>query len=229
MDRGLRAASPAALPSWWTSTAVAIATVVALPAFTVVGSLAAPRTEVWRHLWQTQLVELIFNTLVLVAGVGAGALGLGTALAWLVVHHRFPGRRLFEWALILPLAFPGYVLAFVFLGLFDFAGPVQSTLRGWLGARVRLPDPGAYVVVVSVMTLAFYPYVYLLARAAFLEQGAATLETARALGRSPWQAFREVTLPLARPSIVAGTALAMMEALADFGTVATFGYRSLTE
>ncbi|HEU5193242.1 MAG TPA: iron ABC transporter permease, partial [Methylomirabilota bacterium] len=185
--------------------------------------------EIWLHLWRTQLAALLLNTAALVVGVGAGALLLGTALAWLVVHHRFPGRTIFEWALILPLAIPGYVFAFVFLGMFDFAGPVQTALRRSLGTWARLPDVGPYASVVVVMTLAFYPYVYLLARAAFLEQGAATLETARALGRSPWRAFYEVTLPLARPSIVAGTALAMMEALADFGTVATFGYRTLTE
>lgn len=215
--------------TWWTPASVAIAAVVAVPVLSVALSLATPRAEVWWHLWQTQLPELLVNTVALLAGVGVGALVVGGGLAWLIVHHRFPGRGLFEWALILPLAVPGYVLAFAFLGTFDYAGPVQTALRARLGAAVRLPDLGAYGSVVLVMTLAFYPYVYLLARAAFLEQGAATLETARALGRSPWAAFRAVTLPLARPSIVAGVALAMMEALADFGTVATFGYRTLTE
>ena len=214
---------------WWTPAALAIACPVAVPVLSVALSLATPRGEIWSHLWLTQLPELVVNTLALVAGVGVGAVVLGTALAWLCVHHRFPGRGLFEWALVLPLAAPGYVFAFTFLGMFDYAGPVQTWLRGRLGHGFRLADPGAYVSVIAVMTLAFYPYVYLLARAAFLEQGAATLETARALGRSSWEAFYEVTLPLARPSIVAGGALAMMEALADFGTVATFGYRSLTE
>ena len=224
-----RAPLPGAAAGGWTPTALVISCLVAVPVVVVALSLVTPRPEVWGHLWRTQLPELLFNTVALLAGVGAGALVLGTVLAWLVVHHRFPGHALFEWALILPLAVPGYVLAFVFLGMFDYAGPAQTALRAWLGPAFRLPEPGSWASVVSVMTLAFYPYVYLLARAAFLEQGAATLETARALGRSPWTAFREVTLPLARPSIVAGTALAMMEALADFGTVATFGYRSLTE
>jgi iron(III) transport system permease protein len=224
-----RTLRPAWGAGWWTPAALAIACPVAVPVLSVGLSLAAPRAEVWSHLWLTQLPELVVNTLALLAGVGAGAVVLGTALAWLCVHHRFPGRDLFEWALVLPLAAPGYVVAFAFLGMFDYAGPVQTWLRGRLGPGFRLADPGAYPSVVAVMTLAFYPYVYLLARAAFLEQGAATLETARALGRSSWAAFRGVTLPLARPSIVAGAALAMMEALADFGTVATFGYRSLTE
>ena len=165
---------------------------------------------------------------VLLAGVGGGTLLVGTLMAWLVVHYRFPGRDLFEWALILPLAVPAYVIGFAFLGIFDFAGPVQTALRAHLGAWATI-DPAGYDGVVIVMTLVFYPYVYLLGRAAFAEQGAATLETARSLGCTRLQGFRRITLPMARPSLVAGTALAMMEALADFGTVATFGYRTLTE
>jgi len=203
--------------------------VVAVPVLAVLASLATPRHDVWAHLWRTQLGELIVNTLWLLLEVGAGTLVLGTALAWLVVGHRFPGRALFEWALMLPLAMPAYVIGFTFLGLFDFTGPVQTALRGWFGEWAGLPDLRASWGVALVMTLVFYPYVYLLARAAFREQGAATLETARSLGRSRLRAFVEVALPMARPSLVAGVALAMMEALADFGTVATFGYRTLTE
>jgi len=218
-----------ALSSAWTIAALGIASVLAVPSLTVLASLARPAREVWAHLWQTQLLELIGNTLALVAGVGAGTLVVGAGLAWMVVTYRFPGRALLEWALILPLAVPAYVIGFAFLGLFDFTGPVQTTLRGWLGSGVRLPELRSYWGVVLMMTLVFYPYVYLLARAAFREQGAATLETARSLGRSHVRAFVEVTLPLARPSLVAGVSLAMMEALADFGTVATFGYRTLTE
>lgn len=161
--------------------------------------------------------------------MGVGTLVLGGALAWLVVGYRFPGRRIFEWALVLPLAVPAYVIGFAFLGLFDFSGPVQSALRRWLGEGLRLPDLRAGWGVAFVMTLVFYPYVYLLARAAFREQGLATLETARSLGRSRRRAFLEIVLPMARPSLVAGASLAMMEALADFGTVSTFGYRTLTE
>jgi iron(III) transport system permease protein len=184
---------------------------------------------VWAHLWRTQLVELLANTLALLVGVGVGTLVVGTVLAWLVVHYRFPGRDIFEWALILPLAVPAYVVGFAFLGLFEFSGPLQTALRGLLGEGVRLPDLRSWGGVTLMMTLVFYPYVYLLARAAFREQGSATIETARSLGRSRARAFAEVTLPLARPSLAAGVALAMMEALGDFGTVATFGYRTLTE
>ncbi|MBI1735095.1 MAG: iron ABC transporter permease [Candidatus Rokubacteria bacterium] len=214
-------------PSGWAIAAILVAALLAVPIVAVLASLAHPAADVWAHLWRTQLVSLIVNTLALVAAVGAGTLALGTTLAWLVVAYDFPGRRVFEPALILPLAIPAYVIGFAFLGLFDFAGPAQTWVRATLG--LRLPDIRSGAGVAVVMTLVFYPYVYLLARAAFHEQGAATLETARSLGRSRTRAFVEVVLPLARPSIVAGTSLAMMEALADFGTVSTFGYRTLTE
>jgi iron(III) transport system permease protein len=217
-------------PSWaWAVAAVGIASLVAVPSLAVLASLANPAHEIWAHLWRTQLLELIGNTLALVAGVGAGTLVVGAGLAWLIVTYRFPGRAVLEWALILPLAVPAYVIGFALLGLFDFSGPVQGALRRWIGPGVRLPEFRSYWGVVLTMTLVFYPYVYLLTRAAFREQGAATLETARSLGRSRMRAFAAVTLPLARPSLVAGVSLAMMEALADFGTVATFGYRTLTE
>jgi iron(III) transport system permease protein len=212
----------------WTAVAVAIALVVATPVATVVASLVHPAGEVWRHLWETQLLELILNTLALLAGVGAATLVLGTCLAWLVVAYQFPGRALFEWALVLPLAVPAYVLGFAFLGLLDYAGPVQTALRRW-GVADASFDVRSWAGVVGVMTLVFYPYVYLLARTAFREQGPAILETARSLGRSRGRTFLAVVLPMARPSLAAGVVLVLMETLADFGTVTTFGYRTLTE
>jgi iron(III) transport system permease protein len=216
-------------PSGWTIAACAISGAVGLPLLVVLSSLARPAVDVWLHLWRTQLPELIVNTVLLAAAVGAGTLVLGATLARLVVTFRFPGRGLFEWALILPLAVPAYVIGFAFLGLFDFAGPVQTALRAWHGPAARLPDPRSGWGVTLVMTLVFYPYVYLLARSAFREHGLTTTEAARSLGRTRLQAFLQVVLPMARPSLVAGTSLAMMEALADFGTVSTFGYRTLTE
>ncbi len=213
----------------WTAAALAVAAIVAVPILAILSSLLAPAGEVWTHLWRTQLPELIVNTLLLLIVVGTGTLVLGTVLAWLVVGHSFPGSRLFEWALVLPLAIPAYVAGFAFLGMLEFSGPVQTALRDALGPGFRLPELRSLGGVALMMILVFYPYVYLLARAAFREQGEATLETARSLGRSRRQAFLEVTLPMARPSLAAGTSLAMMEALADFGTVATFGYRTLTE
>lgn len=213
----------------WTYLALGIASVLAVPILTVLASFLAPAGAVWRHLWHTQLVELLANTLLLLVGVGAGTLVVGTGLAWLVVYHQFPGRRVLEWALMLPLAMPAYVLGFVFLGVLDFAGPLQTWLRHTIGPGVRLPELRSAWGVILMMTLVFYPYVYLLARAAFYSQGSATLETARSLGVTPWRAVLRVSLPMARPALVAGMALAMMEALADFGTVATFGYRTVTE
>jgi iron(III) transport system permease protein len=205
-----------------------VALVVAIPILVVLSSLVAPHTEVWRHLWRTQLPELITNTLALIVGVGAGVAVVGTALAWLVTMYRFPGRAVFEWLLILPLAMPAYVIGFVFLAMFDYVGPVQSWLRQMFGPRLWLPDIASYGGLVLVMTGVLYPYVYMLARAAFLEQSRTTLEAARVLGARPYTVFWRVALPLARPSIVAGILFALMEALADFGTVAVFNYPTFT-
>ena len=209
--------------------AAAIAATVALPLVVVFGSWREPAGEIWLHLWRTQLGELIANTLLLAGGVGLGTLAVGAGLAWLVVVYEFPGRRVFEWALVLPLAMPAYVIGFAFLALFDYAGPVQSALRRLAGPWAQLPELRSGWGVVTVMTLVFYPYVYVLARVAFREHGATALEVARSLGYSPARAFAAALLPLARPALAAGAALAMMEALADFGTVSTFGFRTLTE
>jgi iron(III) transport system permease protein len=209
--------------------AAAIAATVALPLLVVLASWRQPAGDVWMHLWRTQLLELVANTLLLAAGVGAGTLVVGAGLAWLMAAFEFPGRRIFEWALVLPLAMPAYVIGFAFLALFDFAGPVQSTLRRLAGPQFRLPELRSAWGVITMMTLVFYPYVYVLARVAFRAHGGPALEVARSLGLSPARAFVAVMLPLARPSLAAGVALAIMEALADFGTVSTFGYRTLTE
>ncbi len=212
----------------WPLAAGAVALVVATPILVVISSLATPTVEVWVHLWQTQLLELIWNTLTLIIGVGGGVALLGTGLAWLTTMYRFPGRAAFEWLLILPLAVPAYVIGFVFRGLFDYTGPVQSGLRRVFGPGIWFPDIASFGGVVLVMTLVFYPYVYLLARTAFLEQSETTLEAARALGARRTTVFWRVALPLARPSIVAGLSLAVMEVLADFGTVAIYGYNTFT-
>lgn len=184
-------------------------------------------SAVWRHLADTVLKDLILNTLLLLVGVGAGVLLLGVSLAWMVSSLDFPGRRFFDWALLLPLAVPAYVLAFVALDLLDFSGPVQGSLRQWLpffsGGSARQP----WLVIVS-LSLVFYPYVYMLARAAFMVQGRTMMEQARILGLGPYAAFWRVALPMARPAIAAGLALALMETLADFGAVAVFNYDTFT-
>jgi iron(III) transport system permease protein len=213
---------------FWPVAAGAIALLVATPILVVLSSLVTPSRDIWAHLWDTYLLELVWNTLVLIAGVGLGVLLLGTGLAWLVTMYRFPGRRLFEWLLILPMAMPAYVMGFVFLAIFDYTGPVQHTWRWMFGAKTWFPDIASPGGVVLVMTLVLYPYVYLLTRTAFGEQSASTVEVARALGLGELGVFWKVLLPLARPSIAAGLGLALMEALADFGTVGIYGYSTFT-
>lgn len=184
-------------------------------------------SDVWQHLWDTMLLRILGNTLYLVVGVAIGVLLLGVSSAWMVSRYQFVGRGFFQWALFLPLAVPGYVLAFVMLDLFDFAGPVQSFLRRELdffqGTSARSP-----LMVVITLSLVLYPYVYMMARVAFSRQGQRLEEQARILGYNARQTFWKVTLPMARPAIVAGTALALMEALADFGAVAVFNFDTFT-
>jgi iron(III) transport system permease protein len=186
--------------------------------------------DTWRHLAATVLPGYALNTLLLCVSVSAGAAALGTAAAWLVTMTRFPGVRVLEVLLALPLAFPAYVLAYAYTSFLSHSGPVQSSLRdimGWGPADYWFPDvrslPGAAVMLILVL----YPYVYLLARASFLQQSASTFMAARALGRGPWYAFWTVSLPMARPAIAGGALLAVMETLADFGTVAHFGVQTL--
>ncbi|WP_137973682.1 iron ABC transporter permease [Pseudomonas sp. F(2018)] len=212
----------------WYPIAFAIAALVLLPLSVLVLSWHEIDGEIWSHLWDTQMPRLLGNTLVLVFGVGVGVTLLGVSLAWLTSLCEFPGRRWLDWALMLPFAIPAYVLAFVFIGLFDFSGPVQSLLREWFGTGIRLPRVRSTGGVITVLVLVFYPYVYLLARSAFLAQGRGLLEAARVLGQSPWQAFWRVALPMAWPAIGAGLALAIMETLADFGAVAVFNFDTFT-
>ena len=213
---------------FWHLTTLAIAAMVALPLLVVFSGWLHPENSVWQHLAQTVLADLVINTLVLQAGVATGVLVLGVGLAWLTTMTEFPGRRWFDWALMLPLAVPAYVLAFVVLGLFDFSGPLQTQLREWFGNDVSLPQIRSAGGVITVMSLVLYPYVYMLARTAFLSQSHHTLDAARMLGQGSWGSFFRISLPMARPAIVAGLSLAMMETLADFGTVAVFNYDTFT-
>jgi iron(III) transport system permease protein len=213
----------------WQLAATFIACLVLAPLVVVLSSLFSPADGVWEHLVETVLIELLTNTVWLVLGVGIGTAVLGVSLAWLTAICEFPGRKLFDWALVLPLALPAYVIAFVSIGLLDFTGPVQTHLRAWLGVEdVWFPKIRSTGGVIVVMTLAFYPYIYLLARNAFVTQGRRGIEAARSLGHSEWSAFFRVALPMARPWIVAGLMLALMETLADFGTVSTFNYDTFT-
>ncbi len=212
----------------WYPIAFAAALLVLMPLLVLLASWHEVDRQIWSHLWQTQLARLIGNTLTLVLGVGVGVTLLGVSLAWLTSLCEFPGRRWLDWALMLPFAIPAYVLAFVFVGLLDFSGPVQTLLREWLGSGVRFPRVRSTTGVIIVLVLVFYPYVYLLARNAFLAQGKGLTEAARTLGLSPLQAFWRVALPMARPAIGAGLALALMETLADFGAVSVFNFDTFT-
>jgi iron(III) transport system permease protein len=215
----------------WTAAALAVALLASVPVLVVLGFFLVPKGDVWRHLASTVLAGYIGNSVGLMLGVAAGTGFGGVATAWLVTMCRFPGRRLFEWALLLPLAVPGYVLAYTYTGLLDFAGPVQVTLRWLLGREAVaawFPEVRSLPGAIVMLTLVLYPYVYILARAAFLEQSVCVLEASRTLGRGGWRTFFTVALPLARPAIVAGMALALMETLNDFGTVQHFAVDTFT-
>src|SRR5262245_31570388 len=220
------------LPSLWIWLALACALLAASPIAAVVGIALHSSGDVWAHLAATVLPGYLATTLALTALVALGVLVIGGGTAWLVTHCRFPGRRLFSVLLLLPLAMPAYLAAFSYTELLEYAGPVQATLRhlfGWRGkADYWFPEIRSLGGAAAFMMLVLYPYVYLLARAAFLQQSAALLEAGRSLGRSPWHVFRTVSLPLARPALAVGVALALMETLNDFGTVAFFAVPTLT-
>ena len=213
----------------WRYIPVIVAILVLIPVGTVMLSFLSPAGEIWQHLVETTLSRLLLNSFWLALGVATFSAVLGVSLAWFTAVYDFPGRKIFSWGLLLPLAFPAYVLAFVTLGLFDFTGPVQTSLRSWFGAELFwFPNIRSRMGVIIVMTLAFYPYVYLLARNAFLTQGKRSLEAAQSLGLSSAQGFFKVALPMARPWIASGVMLVLMETLADFGTVAVFNYDTFT-
>lgn len=210
----------------WKFSVVGIAALTAVPTITILSFLFVPSADVWRHLATTVLPRYVFNSMALMFGVGMGTLLLGVGTAWVVCMTSFPLRRFFEWALVIPLALPAYVIAFTYTGLLEYSGPVQTFLRGvfgWSGAAdYWFPQirslPGAIVM----MTLVFYPYVYLLSRAAFLEQSVCVLDASRTLGLGAWDTFFRVALPLARPAVAGGLALVLMETLGDFGLVSFF-------
>jgi len=218
-------------PDAWTLGVLAVAAAFALPLVTVAAYLLQPSGEVWRHLADTVLAQYIANSLILALGVGVGTLIIGVTTAWLTSMCRFPGRAFFGWALLLPLAMPSYIIAYTYTGLLEYAGPVQSSLRaatGWRYGDYWFPEIRSLGGAIAMLTLVLYPYVYLLARSAFLEQSACALEVARTLGCGPWASFFNVAVPLARPAIAAGVSLALMETLAEYGAVHYFGVSTFT-
>lgn len=216
---------------WWRVPPVAIAIVLALPIVVVAGFALTGSGEIWQHLASTVLPEYLKHSLWLAVGVGVGTAVLGTTTAWLTATCRFPGQRWFNWLLLLPLALPAYIVAYAYTGALDYAGPVQTLLRevtGWGPADYRFPNIRSLPGAIIVLTLTLYPYVYLLARAAFLTQSTSAMNVARSMGLSPFRAFSRVALPLARPAIVTGVALVLMETMADYGTVKYFGVTTFT-
>ncbi len=209
-----------------------IAALVLLPILSVVWIALNPTQNIWPHLMSTTLPRYLSNTLLLTGAVGAICAVVGAGLAWMTVMYRFPGSRVLEWLLLLPLAIPAYVGAYALVDFLEYAGPVQTAMRGWFGwtsARdYAFPEIRSRWAAIVVLSGALYPYVYLLARAAFREQSGAAYEVARALGAGPWRRFFRVGLPLARPAIAAGTAIAMMETISDYGTVDYFAVQTLT-
>jgi len=217
---------------WLGVSAVLVACLMALPILSVATNTLLPGTPgTWPHLASTVLPGYIGTTIWLCLGVGGLAGLIGVGAAWLVTHFEFPLRRSLEWALVLPLAMPAYVMAYAYTDALQFAGPVQGWLRatmGWTRADYWFPEVRSLGGAVVMFAFVLYPYVFMLARAAFLERGAALLEAGMSLGLSPWQGFRRISLPMARPAIAAGVALALMETLADYGTVSYFAVQTFT-
>jgi iron(III) transport system permease protein len=216
--------------------ALVVAVLVLIPILAVVaggfgiGAVGTDESS-WGHLLRTVLPGYLGNTALLMAGVALGVGSMGVIAAWLVTAYRFPGSRVLEWALILPLAMPAYVMAYAYTDWLQFAGPVQTALRdltGWKAREYWFPEIRSLYGAAAMFSFALYPYVYLLVRAAFLEQSRSALEAGRLAGYGAWGAFVHVMVPLARPAVAAGVALALMETLADFGTVSYFAVQTFT-
>ena len=215
----------------WLFCTVCTAVLLSIPIVTVLYSILLPRSEVWLHLRSTVLSDYILNSFVLASGVCLGTSLIGIATAWLCSVCSFPGRKIFSWALLLPLAFPPYIIAYTYTGMFDFAGPVQTLMRNlfnWEYGDYWFPEirslPGAIIMI----SLVLYPYVYLLLRTAFSEQSVSLREASHVFGVGSRKTFFTIILPLARPAIVAGLTLVVMETLADYGTVHYFGVTTFT-
>jgi len=215
----------------WNFVTLAIALLVSIPIFTIIANIFVSSGDVWPHLASTVLPDYVKNSLWLMVGVGTGVFFLGVGTAWLVTMCSFPGSRQFQWLLILPMAVPAYLMAYTYTDFLAFTGPVQQSMRalfGWEYGDYWFPNIRSLWGAILMMSLVFFPYVYLLTRAAFLEQSSSLLEASHSLGASPTKSFFKIALPLARPSIAAGMALALMETLNDFGTVDYFGVQTFT-
>ncbi|WP_333472949.1 ABC transporter permease [Aliidiomarina halalkaliphila] len=213
-----------------------VALLICLPLLVVVASFfvglfGAEQRETLSHLFSTVVGEYVRHSVILLIGVGLITLVIGVTAAWLTTACEFPGVRWLRWALLLPLAMPAYITAYTYSGMLSFEGPVQSALRavtGWQLGDYAFPEIRSLTGAVLVMGFVLFPYVYLITRAAFIEQSRAAIEAGRTLGLGPWQSFYRVALPMARPAIATGVTLALMETLADYGTVHFYGVTTFT-
>ena len=208
-----------------------LATLISLPLLVVVFSVFNPAPEIWRHLLDTVLSEYILNSIKLMLGVGLLSLILGIVPAWLTTMFRFPFSKQLEWALLLPLAMPAYIIAYTYTGVLDASGPIQTLIRdltGWGFRDYWFPEIRSMGGAITMLSFVLYPYIYLISRAAFINQSVCSLEAARTLGCGPWKVFFRIALPLARPGIIVGLSLVLMETLADYGTVQYFGISAFT-
>ncbi|MEM9464336.1 MAG: iron ABC transporter permease [Actinomycetota bacterium] len=212
----------------WPTGAVVLAALVVIPIGFLAVSVLDPNEEVWRQQWDTRLPGQLRDTAILLVGVSACSLALGSSLAWMVSAYRFPGSRVFGWLLIAPLAMPSYVLGFVTLSVVGFTGPIQNQWRAWFGRDAWFPTVESMGGAIVVFTLVLYPYVFLLARAALADQAGNAYDVARSLGAGPVEAARRVVLPLLRPALAAGVAVVMMETLTDFATIQYFGVDTIS-
>jgi len=216
----------------WGIGAAIVSMLVAAPVVAIAVLALFPAENIWPHLVATVLPGYVSTTLILMIGVGVSTFIIGTGTAWLVTTCRFPGRSVLQWALLIPLAMPTYIIAYTYVDLFEYSGVVQTALRtafGWTSVRdYWFPEIRSLPGAIFVMSFVLYPYVYLTSRATFSRQSAGFLEVSRTLGRGPWGAFYSVALPMARPAIVIGVTLAMMETLNDIGAVEFFGVNTLT-
>ncbi|MCH7405939.1 ABC transporter permease [Belliella aquatica] len=214
----------------WTGFALLILLFVATPLFTILFKLFTSPGGSWSHIANNLLFGYFQNTLLILLGVAFSTFLLGVSTAWLVSSYEFPGRRYFEWLLILPLGFPGYIMAYTYVGILDYTGPIQTFLRNTFDIQVKgsLIDimnlPGA----IFILSITLFPYVFLIARSSFLQQSKTMQEASFLLGVNRTKTFFKVALPMARPAIVAGIALASMEVLNDYGTVKYFGVNTFT-
>lgn len=215
----------------WLLGTIAIALLISIPVLTVLSSIFLPSSDVWLHLKSTVLSEYVINSLLLVIGVSIGALIIGITTAWLISVCEFPGRKVFSWLLLLPLAFPPYIIAYTYTGLLDFSGPIQTSMReifAWGFGDYWFPEIRSLSGAITMLSLVLYPYIYLLTRTAFSEQSTSFREASHILGIGLRKTFLRTALPLARPAIIAGLTLVAMETLADYGTVHYFGIPTFT-